>query len=187
MKKCLLVLLKGYAAVCVLVISTALGGGGYKYALHMQKKVTLPNGFVLKPTLPMPDRTSIYILDPDGKMVVDSAVGDVMWCNDVVYGVRYSQKEGSLKHCAPTQHLSVTTMFIYDHSEKRLQEFETSLQCKARTGSSMYGKPNSLEEFQFNKELTERGLPEFDYHASIRYLDVVNGLTTIDKNEVCRK
>ncbi len=151
---------------------------------YFTESAELPNGFQLAPT--NFDRDNTRVLDRDGQQVVTS-VGGIMWCNDVIYGLR---REIVDWHPALDSEeiiddkIAVDSVFIYDGMAKTLEQHETGLGFYS--GGVFERRNLQKADFNFDREVKKRNLPAFDGKKSVRYLDMVSGLDKIPEGELCR-
>jgi hypothetical protein len=151
---------------------------------YVTESVELPNGFRLAPA--NFDRDDTQILDRDGRRVVTS-VGDVMWCNDVIYGLRreivdWHPALGDAEII--DDQIAVDSVFIYDGKVKNLEQHEMGLGFYS--GGVFERRNLQKPGFNFGRELKRRNLPAFDDKKTVRYLDVIAGLDNIPEGELCR-
>lgn len=114
-------LYKTYRVTAIALGTLLMLSWAFLILLYFTKPVILPNGFQLAPT--DFDRNATQILDRDGTQVVPPYVDEVMWCNDVIYGLRgevLTDHPDKYPGDTVDDHLYLYSYFIYDRKTKLL-------------------------------------------------------------------
>jgi len=177
----------GYLAVAMLLGTVGLLYLGYVGIFPM--RAVLPNEYSLAPGFFDWKKENIRVLDKNGKQVVPPDVLWVMWCDDVVYGMRKNvddprhwdslSKRGPLwfVHDGKTKKLITAEAMPVITTQKHHDDYRKLL---AGIDTAMY-----LDFSAFGDEIRKRHLPPWDEKMAVDYIGAKSAYYHINTGDTC--
>lgn len=122
-----------------------------------------------------------------------SRVEKVLWCNQIVYGVRTFEEKAFEEEvfstrCGGGTYPTVTEFFLYDRRERSLQGFEMSRECALPNAEGVRFKRTPKARHEFARALEKKGIFwGLDLKRAVSYQDIMAERIFLDKTETCRK